>query len=119
MSRPTPITGTEGHAAAQPDLMPTRSVVVAPYLTRTVRPTPRPPGMGENMTGSTNRDVALHELEDAVRAELSSTRDSQLWMPPTPSEESMYDQQEAQREEIGLRNLLGAVQAVDRNDPMR
>ncbi|MEV0841743.1 hypothetical protein AB0I55_19575 [Actinocatenispora sera] len=67
------------------------------------------------MTGSTNRDVARHELERTIRAELASTRYSQRWMPTAPTAESMYEQFEAQREEIGLRNLLGAVQAVDGN----
>jgi hypothetical protein len=65
------------------------------------------------MTGSTNRDVALRELEHSIRAELASTRDSQRSMPAAPTAESMYDRLEAQREEIGLRSLLGAVRAVD------
>jgi hypothetical protein len=69
------------------------------------------------MTGSTNRDVALRELERTIRDELASTRDSQRRMPTAPTAESMYDRWEAQREEIGLRSVLGAVQAVDDDIP--
>jgi hypothetical protein len=52
------------------------------------------------MTGD---EAFLHELELDVRAELA----------PAAAEEGPCDPEDGQRYEVGLRNLLGAVQSVE------
>ncbi|MEV4511704.1 hypothetical protein AB0K00_22360 [Dactylosporangium sp. NPDC049525] len=58
-------------------------------------------------------DAFLHRLERNVRAELTEAETS----PPedalaVPIDEWMFDPADAQREEAGLRSLLGAVEAL-------
>ena len=48
-------------------------------------------------------DAFLHELELDVRAELA----------PAAAEEGPCDPEDGQRYEVGLRSLLGAVEAVE------
>jgi hypothetical protein len=57
---------------------------------------------------------SLHELETEVEAELamaeSSHPDEAMSQPVT---EWLFDPADAQRDEVGLRSLLGAVEALE------
>jgi hypothetical protein len=63
----------------------------------------------------------LHELEINVTAELTEAETS----PPAeeassqPVDEWVFDPADAQREEAGLRSLLGAVEALEEGDDKR
>lgn len=67
------------------------------------------------MSTPTGDNAFLHELELNVRAELTEARTSQAEQEAAavPVEEWLFDPADAQREEVGLRNLLGAVQALE------
>lgn len=57
----------------------------------------------------------LHDLEDAVSAELTQ---AQLSQPPeeaavAPVEQWLFDPADAQRDEVGLRSLLGAIRSLE------
>ncbi len=57
----------------------------------------------------------LGDLEGTVREELALAERSQPGEEPFggPIDEWLFDPADAQREEIGLRNLLGAVEALE------
>lgn len=57
----------------------------------------------------------LHELEVEVRAELTvaDSSPSEEEAAAVPMDEWMFDPAYAQSEEVGLRNLLGAVEALE------
>jgi hypothetical protein len=60
---------------------------------------------------------ALRELEVEVEAELNlaeSSRPEEII--GVPSSEWLFDPMDAQREEVGLRSLLGAVEAMEGDD---
>lgn len=67
------------------------------------------------MSDATGEDAFLQELELNVRAELTLVEAGQ----PTeeavavPSQELLFDQADAERYGIGLRGLLGAVEALE------
>jgi hypothetical protein len=63
------------------------------------------------MSNPTADAAFLHELEGEVRAELSAAETSQPV--DLPTEEWLFDPADAQREEAGLRSLLGAVEALE------
>lgn len=74
---------------------------------------------GDNPTGD---NAFLHELELNVRAELAQaeTGQSEQEAVGLPIDEWLLDPADAQRDEVGLRNLLGAVEALeDRSRPRR
>ncbi|MBO3748347.1 hypothetical protein J5X84_19915 [Streptosporangiaceae bacterium NEAU-GS5] len=63
---------------------------------------------------SSRRRVSIHALEVEVEAELamvaSSHREELLSLPVT---EWLFDPTDVERDEVGLRALLGAVEALD------
>lgn len=62
----------------------------------------------------TGDNAFLHELELDVRAELTEAEASRPEdAAGVPMDEWMFDPADAQREEVGLRSLLGAVEAVE------
>lgn len=67
------------------------------------------------MSTPTGDNAFLHELEINVRAELTLTETSQSEEEALgePVNEWLVDPEDAQREEVGLRNLLGAVSALE------
>lgn len=67
------------------------------------------------MSKPTGEDAFLHDLEGTVQEELALAGRSQPEDEPfsLPIEEWLFDPADVQREEIGLRNLLGAVEAVE------
>jgi hypothetical protein len=66
-------------------------------------------------TPTDDNDAFLHELEHGVRAELTLAEAGQPdeQAASAPIDEWLIDPADAQREEIGLRNLLGAVEAME------
>jgi hypothetical protein len=70
---------------------------------------------GGKMSTPTDDDAFLPELEHNVREELTMAEagapDAQDTA--TPIEEWLIDPADAQRDEIGLRSLLGAVEAME------
>jgi len=70
---------------------------------------------------TSSHDPLLHDLELEVEAEIELVESSQ----PTdasaePASQWQFDPTDIEREEVGLRSLLGAVAALDgrpRNDP--
>jgi hypothetical protein len=65
------------------------------------------------MSSSTGRGGFLGELEIEVEAELDLAEASGPQEITGPSTEWLYDPMDAEREEIGLRSLLGAVEALE------
>ncbi len=68
------------------------------------------------MSNSTGEGEFLRELEVEVEVELDlaeSTRPEEI---TGPSTEWLFDPLDVQREEIGLRSLLGAIEAVEGDD---
>lgn len=69
------------------------------------------------MTTPTGDEAFLHELEIDVRAELAQADTSLAGdQAGTPMDEWMFDPADAQREDVQLRSLLGAVEAVEDGD---
>jgi hypothetical protein len=67
------------------------------------------------MSTPTGDDGFLHGLEDTVRDELAlaeSGRPEAEFL-GIPIDQWLVDPADAEREEVGLRNLLGAVEAVE------
>ncbi|MET7422786.1 hypothetical protein [Dactylosporangium sp. NPDC005555] len=59
-------------------------------------------------------ETFLHRLEHNVRAELAQAETSPLDAAlAVPIDEWMFDPADAEREEVGLRSLLGAVEALE------
>jgi hypothetical protein len=67
------------------------------------------------MSTPSSHKATLHELELNVRAELIVAETSQPAeeVVDVPIEEWLFDPADAQREEVGLRSLLGAVDALE------
>lgn len=67
------------------------------------------------MSHRTDDHAFLHRLELNVRAELTRARTGPAEEEAlgVPIGEWMFDPADAQREEAGLRNLLGAVEALE------
>jgi hypothetical protein len=66
------------------------------------------------MSLPTSDDAFLHGLERNVRAELTAIETSRPEDAlAVPNDEWMFDPAEAQREEAGVRSLLGAVKALE------
>ena len=62
----------------------------------------------------TGDNRCIHSLEIEVEAELAVVESSRAGdMPVVPEAEWLFDPTEIEREEIGLRNLLGAVEALE------
>jgi hypothetical protein len=70
--------------------------------------------MEKKMSIPTGDNAFLHELELSVRAELTLAETSQAEEEAVgvPIDEWLSDPADAQRYEVGLRNLLGAVEAL-------
>jgi hypothetical protein len=59
---------------------------------------------------------SLHELEDEVRQELALAESSHPEQAASrPMAQWIFDPADAQRDEVGLEVLLGAVEALDDN----
>lgn len=67
------------------------------------------------MSTPTGDNAFLHELELNVRAELAMVETSQPEPEAVgvPIDEWLLDPADAPRDEVGLRNLLGAVEALE------
>lgn len=67
------------------------------------------------MSNPSGDDAFLHELEQDVRAELALAEAGQPEQETADAsiDELLFDPADALREEVGLRNLLGAVEAVE------
>lgn len=66
------------------------------------------------MSTPTDDDAFLHELEDNVKAELTLAETSQPEEAfGVPIDQWQFDPTDAQRYEVGLRSLLGAVEALE------
>jgi hypothetical protein len=62
----------------------------------------------------TGDNAFLHELELTVRTELTQAETSQPEEAAgVPIDEWLFDPADAQREEVGLRSLLGAVESLE------
>jgi hypothetical protein len=61
----------------------------------------------------TGDNAFLHELELNVRSELTLAESSQPDEPTVSIDELLFDPADVQREEVGLRSLLGAVEAME------
>jgi hypothetical protein len=74
--------------------------------------------MEEEMSDPAGDGTFLGELETEVKAELDLAESSGPGeVVGEASAEWLYESIEVQREEIGLRSLLGAVEAVEGDDP--
>jgi hypothetical protein len=71
---------------------------------------------GGKMSTPTDDNAFLHDLEHNVRDELTLAEAGQPdeQAAGTPIDEWQFDPADALREEIGLRNLLGAVVAMEK-----
>jgi hypothetical protein len=71
--------------------------------------------MEKNMSVPTGDNTFLHELELTVRTELTLTETSQPEEEAVavPIDEWLSDPADDQRYEVGLRSLLGAIEAVE------
>lgn len=69
------------------------------------------------MGNSTGGGDFLHELETEVDAELNLAEQSRPEEVTEPSTEWLYDPMDAQREAIGLRSLLGAIEVAEGDAP--
>lgn len=70
------------------------------------------------MSNSTGEGDFLHELEQEVEAELDlaeASRPEEIM--GLPSAEWPFDPMDVQREQVGLRSLLGAVEAMEGDGP--
>jgi hypothetical protein len=70
--------------------------------------------MEEDMNNPTGEDDSLRELEIEVEADLNlaeSSRPEELI--GLPSAEWLFDPMDVQREEVGLRSLLGAIEEME------
>jgi hypothetical protein len=70
--------------------------------------------MEEDMSNPAGGDDSLHELEIEVEAELNlaeSSRPEEVI--GLPSSEWLFDPTDVQREEAGLRSLLGAIEEME------
>lgn len=67
------------------------------------------------MSGTTGDHAFLHELELNVRAELTLVASGQPAEEggAEPSEEWLFEEEDAERYEVGLRGLLGAVVGLE------
>lgn len=67
------------------------------------------------MNSPTGDNAFLHDLETEVKAELTQAENSlpEEQAVEVPMDEWLLDPAYTQSEEVGLRNLLGAVQAVE------
>jgi len=65
------------------------------------------------MSTPTEGNAFLHELEITVREELTLAETSRPQEEALPVEERLYEQADAERYDVGLRGLLGAVKAVE------
>ncbi|WP_173080737.1 hypothetical protein [Phytohabitans rumicis] len=65
------------------------------------------------MSAQTGDSAFLHELELNVKAELAMAESSQ----PEDEAEWLFDPADAEREEVGLRSLLGAVESLEDDSP--
>ena len=55
----------------------------------------------------------LHELESEVTLELGLVRSSNADVPGESSAEWLFDPIDVEREEVGLRNIQGALEALE------
>lgn len=55
----------------------------------------------------------LHELEAEVEAEVRLVESSKPADTTVPPEQWLFDPADVEREEVGLRNLLGAVESLE------
>ena len=65
----------------------------------------------------TDESRSLHELEVEVQAELALAESSEPQTPGTSPAEWLFDPADVEREEVGLRNLLSAVEALELDSP--
>lgn len=65
------------------------------------------------MSSPTGGGEFLHELETEVTEELTLAEESRPRAVTAPNSEWLYDRMDAEREEIGLRSLLGAIEAAE------
>ncbi|GAB4057518.1 hypothetical protein [Catellatospora paridis] len=67
------------------------------------------------MSTPTGENAFLHDLADEVKAELTvaESSPSEEEAAEVPMDEWMFDPAYTQSEEVGLRNLLGAVAALE------
>jgi hypothetical protein len=66
----------------------------------------------------TDESRLLRRLEVEVEAELTLAESSESGEPlGTSSAECLFDPTDVEREEVGLRSLLGAVEAVELDSP--
>jgi hypothetical protein len=67
------------------------------------------------MSTPTGHNAFLHELEIDVRAELTlaGTSTPEEEAVAVPIEEWLFDPADAQRDQVGLRDLLGAVEVIE------
>jgi hypothetical protein len=74
--------------------------------------------MEKKMSIPTGDNNFLHELELTVRTELTLAETSQPYEEAVavPIEEWLSDPADAERYEIGLRSLLGAVEALEEGE---
>jgi hypothetical protein len=73
----------------------------------------RPATHGGKMTGSTGDDAFLHTLEAEVESELTMAESSRPEQAIGGPVDWLVDPAEAERDEVGLRSLLGAVEALE------
>jgi hypothetical protein len=74
--------------------------------------------MEEDMSDATGESDFLPDLEIEVEAELrlaESSRPEEII--GLPSAEWLFDPMDAQREEVGLRSLLGAIEEMEGDGP--
>ena len=64
---------------------------------------------------SGNESEFLYELEAEVESEIAIVQSSRPEELASSPEEWLYDPTDLEREEVGLRNMLGAVEALERN----
>jgi hypothetical protein len=62
---------------------------------------------------TTNEGEFLYELEIEVQSEIAIVASSQPEGLESSPEQWLYDPADREREEVGLRNLLGAVEALE------
>ncbi|MGW3810842.1 hypothetical protein [Micromonospora sp. NPDC005113] len=71
------------------------------------------------MSTSTGDNDSLHELESVVEAELAMAESSHpAEAADLPVTEWLFDPADAQRDEVELRSLLGAVEALEGDSPL-
>lgn len=71
------------------------------------------------MSTPTGDNYSLHELEAVVEAELAMAESSHpAEAADLPVTEWLFDPADAQRDEVGLRSLLGAVESLEGHSPL-